>query len=249
MTVEIDVHRTLGSFVVERPTRARVFERFGLDYCCGGKRPLFEACEEKGIDAREVIKELYEDDHQADKTRRLEEHADWSQASLTDLANHIEQTHHVYMKRELPRLVQLAQKVATRHGDKRPALCELADAVAAFSEQLLVHMMKEDTVLFPMLRQLDGQETIPVFHCGSLANPIRVMEFEHDEAGALLAKFRALTADYSAPPDACNSYRALFAGLQEMESDLHLHVHKENNILFPKAIAREQLLSSQRCTQ
>lgn len=242
LDLNVDVHRPLGSFVVERPGRARVFERFGLDYCCGGKKPLVEACAEKGVDVREVVREIYEEDHNQDKHRRMEEQADWSKASMVELTHHIENTHHQYLKRELPRLVQLAQKVADRHGEKRSELRPLSDAISAYTEQLLVHMQKEDTVLFPMMRELEQSDHLPSFHCGSLINPIKVMEFEHDEAGGFLTKFRELTCDYALPDDACNSYRSLFGGLLEMEADMHLHVHKENNILFPKAIEREMAL-------
>lgn len=138
MNLELELQRPLGSFVAERPSRARVFERFGLDYCCGGKRPLFDACTEKGVDAHEVLRELFEEDHNEDKVRRIAEHFDWSKASLTDLANHIEHTHHKYMRQELPRIVELSRKVATRHGDSRPSLRDLAECIGAFSEQMLL---------------------------------------------------------------------------------------------------------------
>lgn len=242
MTEDLNVQKSLGTLVAERPERSRVLERFGLDYCCGGKRSLSEACDQKGVSAIEVLKELYETDHETDKRRHLEAKADWTSSSMSQLVDHIEQTHHAYMKTEMQRLLQLANKVAEKHGGKRPVLIQLADVFAAFTEQMSLHMMKEDTVLFPMIKQLENATTLPEFHCGGLVNPIRVMEFEHDEAGAVFNRIATLTNVYTLPEDACNSYRALFHGLQEMETDLHMHVHKENNILFPAAIKAEEKL-------
>jgi len=242
MTEDLNVQKSLGSLVAERPQRSRVLERFGLDYCCGGKRSLSEACDQKGVNAIEVLRELNETDLEADKRRHLDGKADWTNASMSQLVDHIEQTHHAYMKTEMQRLLQLANKVAEKHGSKRPVLLQLADVFAAFSEQMSLHMMKEDTVLFPMIKQLENATGLPEFHCGGLVNPIRVMEFEHDEAGAVFNRIATLTNVYTLPEDACNSYRALFNGLQEMEADLHMHVHKENNILFPAAMKAEEKL-------
>lgn len=225
---------TVGQLVVERPSRARIFEKFGIDYCCGGKIPLVEACQQKDIDVQKVLAAL-EEESTSPKTRER----DWSTASLTELAAHIEATHHAYLRQELPRLDYLTGRVANAHGRRRPELLELREAFLAFKAELDLHMIKEERMLFPMCRELDSATSAPSFHCGSVQNPVAVMIHEHDNAGHSLERFRQLTDGYQAPPDACNTYRAMLASLSELESDMHQHVHKENNILFPRAIALE----------
>jgi regulator of cell morphogenesis and NO signaling len=225
--------------VVERPSRARVFEKLGIDYCCGGKKPLASAIAERGLDAEVVVAELEKEQASADG---VPGERNWATASLTDLCDHIERTHHAYLKEELPRLEFLTSKVATRHGTNRPALLEVYDVFAHLKAEMDSHMMKEEQILFPLCRRLDVAEALPASHCGSVANPIAVMVQEHDGAGAALARIRELTENYTLPGDACNTYRALFDSLQQLERDLHLHVHKENNILFPKAVRVEALL-------
>ena len=170
----------------------------------------------------------------------------WASASLIDLCDHIEQTHHAYLKQELPRLEFLTNKVATRHGDNRPALRELSDVFAALKAEMETHMMKEEQILFPLCRQLDAAEQVPAMHCGSIGTPIQVMIREHEDAGDALARIRALTDNFTCPPDSCNTFRAMYDSLHELEQDMHQHVHKENNILFPKAIRLEKLLIAAR---
>ena len=234
------IESTVGQLVVERPSRARLFEKLGIDYCCGGKKPLQQAIIEKGLDPQKVVAELEHDAiaQDTDTTAR-----DWSSASLTDLADHIERVHHGYLKEELPRLEFLTHKVAARHGDRRPELIEIHKIFLAFQEELFSHMMKEERVLFPICRQLDKAEKLPATHCGSIDNPIAQMVHEHDDAGAALARINELTDNYTPPADACNTYRATFDALRQLEQDMHQHVHKENNILFPKAQRMEKLLS------
>jgi regulator of cell morphogenesis and NO signaling len=229
------LERTVGQLVTERPGRARVFEAFGIDYCCGGKKPLAEAIREKRLDPQTVLRVLETFDEQAPATER-----DWSKASLTALADHIEQTHHAYLKNELPRLEYLVNKVANRHGSHTPQLVELARVFAAFKLELESHMQKEEVVLFPICRRMDHPVSPQQFHGGSVENPIAVMVREHEDAGDALKRMRELTNDYTPPLDACNTYRALFESLRELEQDMHRHVHKENSILFPKALELEQ---------
>lgn len=231
---------TVGQLVTHRPGRARIFESFGIDYCCGGKKPLAQACNEKGIDVNVVLGVLRAFDEQSPATER-----DWSTASLTELADHIEHTHHAYLKQELPRLDYLTNKVASRHGPDRPALVELRDLFQKFQAELMSHMWKEENVLFPLCRQFDGAETLPPMHCGTVDNPIRVMIHEHDDAGTDLARMREITDNYALPEHACNTYRALFQSLIDLEQDMHRHVHKENSILFPKALETEGRLRGQ----
>lgn len=232
------VEATVGQLVVERPSWARVFEKLGIDYCCGGKKPLRQAIEEKGLAAEQVVAELEQEKSGSQKTAER----NWATASMTDLCDHIEQTHHEYLRQELPRLEFLTQKVADRHGDRRPELREVHRVMMALKDELESHMAKEEQVLFPICRRLDTADELPQSHCGSVNNPIVVMIREHDDAGDALARLRELTDNYTLPADACNTYRAMYDGLQQLEQDLHQHIHKENNILFPKAARAERLL-------
>jgi regulator of cell morphogenesis and NO signaling len=231
---------TVGQLATERPGRARVFEAFGIDYCCGGKMPLSQAIREKGLDQNTVLRVLETFDDQTPQTER-----DWSTASLTELADHIEQTHHAYLKSELPRIEFLVNKVASRHGDHMPTLVELAKVFNLFKADLELHMHKEEGVLFPICRRMETSQSLQRSHCGSIQTPIAVMIREHDDAGEAMARMRKLTNDYTPPADACNTYRATFDALREIEQDMHRHVHKENSILFPKAAELEAKLSDQ----
>ena len=232
----MSLNATVGELVVKRPSNARVFERFGIDYCCGGRLPLAVACERKGIDPAAVLAALEQD---ADRPQAQER--DWSAASFGEITSHIESTHHAYLKRELPRLEQLTDRVAARHGEGHPELRQLHQVFLGFKAELEAHMAKEERVLFPMCRGFDGSTAVALqFHCGSIQNPVAVMVHEHDRAGDDLRQMRELTGDYVPPKGACSSYRALLAGLAELEADMHRHVHLENNILFPRAVAAER---------
>jgi regulator of cell morphogenesis and NO signaling len=234
------VEATVGQLVVERPSRARVFEKFGIDYCCGGKIPLKQAIAAKGLSAETIVAELEREEAPG---RHSVFERNWATASLTDLCDHIEQTHHERLKQDLPRLEFLTAKVVSRHGHHRPELVEIHRIVLALRAELESHMAKEEQVLFPFCRRLDTAEELPPSHCGTVRNPIEVMVREHDDAGEALARIRELTNGYAPPPDACNTFRATYDALHELERDMHQHVHKENNILFPKAIRIEKLLS------
>jgi regulator of cell morphogenesis and NO signaling len=229
---------TVGQLVAERPARARVFESLGIDYCCGGKRLLSEVCSEKGLALEAVLRALTEQD-----TAPSEDSTDWSKATLKELIEHIVSTYHVPLRQELPRLHQLANKVASVHGSRHPELKDVRDIFERFRAALESHMDKEEIVLFPMCVQLEQSKRAPIFHCGSIGNPIRMMTFEHDAAGSELSAMRKLTGNYTPPADGCNSYRALLDGLAELEATMHEHVHKENNILFPRAEAIEASLA------
>ncbi len=232
----LDPNATIGSIVSERPSRARVFEKLNIDYCCGGKVSLARACEKRGIDTNEVLKQI----EAIDASGASDNLVDADAMSLTDLADHIEHTHHAYLREELPRLDFMTEKVSRVHGDNEPRLLQVREAFVALKAELEPHMMKEERVLFPMIRELEASQAKPEFHCGSVANPIRQMEHEHDHAGDALAIIRAATDDFVPPPWACNTYRAMLDALEYLEADMHQHVHKENNVLFPKAIAMEQ---------
>lgn len=222
---------TLAEIVTNRPESARVLESLDLDYCCGGRRSLAEACSGIGADPVDVLDQLHATD--------VGPAPDWSTMNPTQLVDHLEATHHVFLREELPRLGALSGKVAGVHGDRHPELRDVLATFGALRADLEPHLMKEEQVLFPMIRELETAETAPQFHCGTLRNPISVMMGEHDRAGDLLAELRRLTQDFTAPTDGCASYTALYEGLAGLEADTHMHVHKENNVLFPAVLAME----------
>lgn len=228
----------IGHLVAEKPARSWVFERLGIDYCCGGRQPLDKACAEHGLDPADVMLAL----DSCDKSPSTDH--DWFHDSLTQLADHIESTHHAYLKHELPRLSAFIAKVAVAHGKAHPELAQLCDTFENFRQELEMHMHKEEAILFPICRQMEASSTSPAFHCGSIRNPIRVMESEHDHAGSALQAFRQLTNGYKPPEGVCHSYHEMLSGLQLLEADMHQHVHEENNILFPRAIELEEKRAS-----
>ncbi|WP_337173494.1 iron-sulfur cluster repair di-iron protein [Paludisphaera sp.] len=235
----IDATRAVGELVAEKISRASVFDRFGLDYCCHGQVALDEACRRKGVAVGEVVAAIAADD----AAPPAEDEPDYASMPLTELADRIVSTHHALLRRELPRLHELLSRVVNAHADRHPELREVATTYAAFREELDSHQSKEEQVLFPMIRELEAATSSPSFHCGSVENPVRVMMHEHDSAGAAIARMRELTGDFATPPDGCTTYQALMAGLAAVEHDLHRHVHKENNILFPRAVALEASLA------
>ncbi len=245
IATEISPDITVGELVVRTPQLRPQLEQMGIDYCCGGKQPLLAAVEAAGLEWATVIKTLDAAAHEA-----TADDTAWNQVSLSRLVDHIVETHHAFMKDQLPRLDGLLAKVqkahSSMHGDM---LTQLRRAFDAIRSELEAHLMKEEQILFPLIRQTDafmndgGQR--PVSHCGSVANPIRQMEVEHDDAGNELAIIRKLTDGYQLPIDACPTFEALYDGLQAMEDDLHEHIHKENNILFPKSIEQEAEMARQ----
>jgi regulator of cell morphogenesis and NO signaling len=231
-----DTTWTIGQIVTQRPYLSRVFEKLGLDYCCGGARTLSKACAEHGLDLKTVSETL--EATEANRSAPSVE-VDYSAMTMTELADHIETTHHVYLRNELPRLERMVQKVAVAHEHNHPQTRELANNFSDMKMELEQHMIKEEQILFPAIRALESADQAMQFSCGSVANPIEVMEQEHENAGNALYRMHELTNNYTAPDDACNTYRAMLDGLRELEADLHQHIHKENNILFPGAIKYE----------
>lgn len=227
------VETTVGAMVAAQPALARVFERLGIDYCCGGKKPLAELARARGLDPATVVALL---DAATSALSSAAPEIDAAAMTLTELADHIERTHHEYVKAELPRLAEMADRVARKHGWRDARLQEINGTVAALTAEMFAHMAKEERVLFPYVRQLEAGAP-DGFHCGSIANPIRQMEAEHELAGRAVEQLRALTDGFKPDEHSCNTHRALLGGLEEFEADLHRHVHKENNILFPRALA------------
>lgn len=236
MTPRLDPTVTLGSLVTTNPALAGTLDRLGLDYCCGGQRSLVDAVAAAGLDLDAVLSEL------ATVTVPLDA-VDWAAMGPTDLVDHLESTHHAYLRDALPRLGALVDKVTAVHGGRHLELGEVQSLFGALRADLEPHLLKEERILFPMIRELASATAAPNFHCGTLANPIRVMLAEHDTVGDLLARIRAAAGDYAVPADGCASYQALYAGLAELEADTHLHVHKENNVLFPGVLDAERAVA------
>jgi regulator of cell morphogenesis and NO signaling len=217
----------------------RILEQHGLDYCCGGKQALDKACEVKGLEPENVIQEIESADAAGASNR------DWKTAPLHELAQHIIATHHEYLKLNLPALGARLDKVVSVHGPKDPqTLHRLSAVFGTLRSELELHLHKEEAILFPFIEQYGRAEAqnkpLPPVPFGSIANPIQMMEFEHSNAGDALGEMRTLTKDYELPAYACTTVKALYAGLQDLEKDLHVHIHLENNILFPRAIALER---------
>ena len=232
-TLPFTVDTTVGAIVAARPSLARLFEELDIDYCCGGQKPLAELARARGLDPVTLLALI---EAASDALAAGSPEIDVTALTLTALADHIERTHHVYVKAELPRLVEMADRVARKHGWRDARLSEVSATTTDLALEMTSHMDKEERILFPFIRQL---ETSPGadFHGGSIANPIRQMEHEHESAGRAVARLRELTDGFQPDENACNTHRALLAGLAEFAADLHRHVHKENNVLFPRALA------------
>jgi regulator of cell morphogenesis and NO signaling len=231
---QVNLSSSVGNWVTAHPQTSRVFEALQIDYCCGGGKSLEQACWDRGLDPKQVVQQL----EQA-VTEDEESTENWLDASLSELCGHIEQMHHAYLKVELPRLTNMIAKVVNAHGASHPELATVQEVFTSLRAELEPHMFKEEQVLFPAIRQLEQSSDDPSFPFGTVANPIRMMEQEHDDAGYALSRIHTLTRDYQVPEDACNTYRAMLAGLCQLERDMHRHVHKENSILFPRAIELE----------
>lgn len=231
------VTKTVRDFVLENPAATRIFEQLGIDYCCGGQKPLDEACSAAHVSIDDVLASLQAANSNAGAGR------DWQTAPLSELIDHITRTHHAFVRSEAPRILALLDKVCAKHGENHPELRQLRDIFSALAEELTSHLMKEEQILFPYLVQFEATSSsgAPAPHScfGTVQNPIRMMMFEHDNAGGALREMRKLTSDYAVPADACISYRTLYEALKGFEADLHQHIHLENNVLFPRAIALE----------
>ena len=230
--------QTVRDIAMENPAAVRVFEKYGIDYCCGGRVPLAEACATRNLNVDEVIASLG-----TAATASTPGDRDWVKEALASLAAHIVDTHHAYVTREIPRLNELAAKVVNRHGDTREELPVIQSKLAELGEELISNQCKEEVVLFPYIGKLEryasGNGTQPRNCFGSITHPIEMMTRDHDIAGNLIGEIRKLSGDYAPPAGACPTFRAFYAGLLEFEQDLHQHIHLENNILFPRAIALE----------
>jgi regulator of cell morphogenesis and NO signaling len=231
--------QTVGEIAAGSAAAVSILEQYGIDYCCAGKRLFEDACREKGLSPASVAGEI------AAATAGPVESKDWNTAPLAELIRHIVSTHHEYLKLELPRVGQRVKKVVQAHGAHDPvALPELERVYEGLWEEMSMHLHKEEMMLFPAIERYEAATRnglpLPPSPFGTIANPIGVMEAEHEGAGLALQRIRELTADYTAPSYACGTYRAMLDGLKALEADLHTHIHLENNILFPRVIALEQ---------
>lgn len=232
---------TIGEIAAKDLRKAEVFKKYGLDFCCGGKKTLKEACNEKGIDAAVIEKELMQAD-----TIKISRPLPYDEWSLDFLADYIIQTHHSYIRKTLPDIRYYADKVYKVHGSVHPELKHVQQLVEEIHAELTSHMMKEERILFPYIKKLaatDGSEYfVEQKSFGTVQNPINMMELEHELVGHNMQELRKQTKDYTLPDDACASYSLLYRMLKEFEDDLFIHIHLENNILFPKAVALETSL-------
>lgn len=227
---------SIGQIVAEHPSSARLFERLGVDYCCGGDRSLRTACAMEGLDADTVIRMLESDvDLDADDGAGGEG-INWSAAPLDELINHIEETHHAYLRRELPRLGDLLEKVSHVHGTDAPWIVSVREVFEELKPSMEAHIEKEEKIVFPFIRACVEDATTPAPDALD-GDPIACMEEEHDETGTALKRMRTLSHDFTVPEWGCNSFRAVMDGLEALGTDTHQHVHKENSILFPRARA------------
>lgn len=234
----ISLNKPVREIALEMPQATRIFERMKIDYCCGGDKPLSDACATAGVKADDLVRML--EDAKLETTTAV---PDFQNSTLTELITHILDTHHVYTKEAMDRLSGLFEKVLSAHGANHPELTELKTKFQTLCADLNPHIFKEEQILFPYLLELERATTqnrpTPFAPFGTVNNPIRMMMMEHDTAGDLLREMRSLTTDYLVPADACISYRTLYQALEEFEADLHQHIHLENNLLFPKGVQLE----------
>lgn len=232
---------TLGQIAAKDLRKAQIFKKYGLDFCCGGKKTVKEACREKGLDVTKIEQEL----QHADKlpASRPLPYNEWNLAFLTD---YIVNTHHSYISKNLPDIRSYAEKVMRVHGSRHPELVPIRQLVENVYTELMAHMVKEEKILFPYIKELvtatKDQQPLQASQFGTVQSPINMMVMEHEEVAKDLAKIRELSNNYALPEDACASYSLLYRMLDEFEEDLILHVHLENNILFPKALEIEKKL-------
>lgn len=238
-TLQKDSQKQIGHFVAEDYRTAAIFSKYKIDFCCNGNRTIDEACEKKGINSNVLLDEL---SHVLNE--KGGESIDYKSWPLDLLIDYIEKKHHRYVEEKIPVLRQFLDKLCRVHGERHPELFKINELFTASAGELASHMKKEELILFPFVKKMvnaklqQGAIQSPQF--GTVENPIEMMMHEHDNEGERFRQIAELTNNYNPPADACNTYRVTFAMLEEFEKDLHLHIHLENNILFPKAIKLEQ---------
>jgi regulator of cell morphogenesis and NO signaling len=241
MPMNATTAKTVRELALKFPNATRVFEKLGIDYCCGGNKSLEEACAAANLSADEVVDSL-ELAEQA--SRESQKERNWQVEPLADVITHINRTHHKYTREEIARLGPLLDKVCSVHGKNHPELEHVRTSFRGLAQELTTHMMKEEMVLFPYIERVEEaviqKEPLLPPPFGSVENPVAMMMHEHDSAGEALRAMREASTGYMPPGDACISYQTLYKTLAAFEADLHLHIHLENNILFPRTIAMER---------
>lgn len=236
----IQKENKIGEVVAGNFHTAKIFESYGLDFCCGGKRSIEDACNEKGVDSGKLLAELGRTTENNTASTRFDT---WEADFLAD---YIVNNHHSYVVNAISTIEHHLQKVVTAHGEKHPEVCGIESIFDDLKNELLNHMAKEEKMLFPYIKKMNialkNTLELPVPPFGTVDNPIKVMESEHDNAGNLMSKINSLSGGFSPPKDACTTFKVLYNELKEFEDDLHVHVHLENNILFPKAKVLEEKL-------
>ena len=215
----LDPTMTLAELATDRPGASRVFHRLGLDFCCGGKRPLSDVCAERGLDVAGILAEIESAQPESNPVR-------WAERPVSDIVEFIVNHYHARLREELPELVELARRVETRHADRATCPKGLADHLEAVHASVLDHLHKEEQILFPLI--LRGESEY-------VGGPIHVMVLEHDDHGRNLEIIRELTNGLTPPEEACTSWRALYLRLDALEAELMEHIHLENHVLFPRA--------------
>lgn len=240
--LDLEKGETIGEIAAKDIRKAEVFKKYGIDFCCGGKKSLKEVCEEKGLDISTVEAELNTTDQSAAPA------FDYSKWDVDFLADYIYNQHHKYYYTEEPTITGLMEKVADHHGGPHNDLHQLRNMYRQLILELNTHFMKEERVVFPFIKALAYAKKTGNMEMlnqqPSVTEPIQMMESDHEAAGEILDQMNQLTFNYTAPADACNSYQFLFKKLKELDEDLHQHIHLENNLLFPKALAMEKDLRS-----
>ena len=236
--MKIQNDNIIGELVAKDYRTASVFKNYGIDFCCNGNRTVQQACESKSIDPKLVVENL-EKAVQVDSNDSI----DYKSWPIDLLADYIEKKHHRYVASKIPEIQPYLDKVCRVHGERHPELLEINQLFQGSAAELTNHMHKEETILFPYVRQMmetkQGNGNMDKPHFGTIQNPIQMMMHEHDTEGERFKQIEALTNNYTPPQDARSTYQVTFALLKEFQDDLHLHIHLENNILFPKAIALE----------
>lgn len=231
--------KEIGQFVAEDFRTAAIFSKHGIDFCCRGNRTVEEVCEKNELDANALLDEL-----EAVLTSKSDQSIDYKSWPTDLLIDYIEKKHHRYVEAKIPVLLQFLDKLCRVHGERHPELFKINALFTASAGELAAHMKKEELVLFPFVKKMVAatlnQGAVEAPHFGTVENPIEMMKHEHDNEGVRFREIAELTNNYNPPVDACNTFRVTYAMLEEFEQDLHLHIHLENNILFPKAIKLEQ---------
>ncbi|MDO5972517.1 iron-sulfur cluster repair di-iron protein [Flavivirga aquimarina] len=238
-TILKDLQKQIGQFVAEDFRTAAVFSNYGIDFCCRGDRTVEEVCNKNGINTSELLDKL-----QSAVSATTGESIDYKSWPPDLLVDYIEKKHHRYVEEKIPVLLQFLNKLCKVHGERHPELLKINEHFKASAGELAAHMKKEELILFPFIKKMINatiaKSAVEAPHFGTVENPIAMMKDEHDNEGVRFREIAKLTNNYTPPADACNTYRVTYAMLEEFEKDLHLHIHLENNILFPEAIKLEQ---------